>query len=68
MLSSNLYSAISCGDLENPVNGVVVLSGTVFGSLATYSCDSGYILVGEQTRSCQANNQWSGRAPTCKRV
>ena len=58
---------MDCGDLDDPENGQVVLTGTTLRSIATYSCSVGYVLVGEQTRTCQANGQWSGRAPFCRR-
>ena len=60
-----IYIVVSCGDLPNPRFGRVVLTGTTFGSTATYSCQGGYILVGGLTRTCQANGQWSGQAPVC---
>lgn len=59
--------AQECGTLKNPRYGQVVFTGTIFGSTATYSCNTGFILVGEQTRTCQANGKWSGRAATCHR-
>ena len=39
---------------------------TTFGSVANYSCDNGYELVGPSTRMCQANGSWSDTAPSCK--
>ena len=57
--------AVSCSDLPSPDNGQVVLSGTTFTSTATYSCNTGSILVGSSTRLCQADGMWSGEAPTC---
>jgi len=57
---------INCGNLQNPLFGKVVLTGTTFGSSATYSCQRGYILVGGSTRTCQDNGQWSGVAPVCR--
>ena len=59
------HAAVDCGNLQNPRFGRVVLTGTTFGSTATYSCQKGYILVGGSTRTCQANGQWSGQAPVC---
>ena len=46
-------------------NGQVSTTGTTSGHTATYSCNIGYILVGNSTRLCQATGQWSGSAPTC---
>ena len=58
---------VDCGNLTDPANGQVDLtSGTTFGQTATYSCNTGYNLVGDSTRTCQATGQWSGSAPTCQ--
>ena len=60
---------VDCGDLTDPANGQVDLtSGTTFGQTATYSCNTGYNLVGDSTRTCQATGVWSGSAPTCQGV
>ena len=44
-----------------------ISAGTSFGDVARYSCDTGYILNGTAERTCQANGEWSGSAPTCER-
>ena len=60
---------MDCGSLTGPANGQVDLtSGTTFGQTATYSCNTGYNLVGDSTRTCQATGVWSGSAPTCQGV
>lgn len=60
------YIAVDCGDLENPENGVVSLTGTTFTSVATYSCNFGFFFVGgDEVRTCQSNGTWSGTQPTC---
>ena len=38
------------------------------GDRASYTCNSGYELVGQSTRTCQSNGQWSGDAPTCTQI
>ena len=58
---------MDCGDLDDPENGEVSLTGTILGSEATYSCNRGYVLVGESKRVCQSNGEWSGEAPSCER-
>ena len=38
-------------------------------SVATYTCDRAYALVGQPTRTCVRNGadtMWSGQAPTCQ--
>ena len=59
--------AVDCGNLANPTNGRVDLTGTIVDSTATYSCDDRFRLQGQSTRTCQDDGQWSGSAPTCER-
>ena len=60
-----LSTVVDCGPLPNPVNGQVNTTGTTYGQTATYSCNTGYRLLGDSTRTCQATGSWSGSAPTC---
>jgi len=61
-----LAIASNCDRLDNPANGRVVLTGTSLGDTATYSCNDGYELEGDQQRMCQMSRQWSGREPSCR--
>ena len=62
-------TAVDCGDLTDPANGRVDhTAGSSLGQTAQYSCDTGYNLVGDSTRTCQATGNWSGSAPTCQGV
>ena len=45
--------------------GVVMIVDTGLNAEATYSCDEGYNLDGDQTRTCQGSGEWTGAAPTC---
>ena len=36
--------------------------------MARYSCDSGFELIGNTIRTCQANGTWSGMPPICQRI
>ena len=66
---SLVSTAVDCGVLRNPVNGQVNdTNGTIFGQTATYSCNTGYNLVGNSTRMCQADGLWTGSAPSCERM
>ena len=56
-----------------PLNGNTTLSSQQLGvgTTATYSCDPGYVLVGETTRTCEDVNghiigTWNGMMPTCE--
>ena len=62
-----LILTVDCGNLTDPGNGSVTHSaGTTLGQTANYSCDTGYNVVGNSTRTCQAIGNWSGSAPTCQ--
>ena len=59
--------AVDCDSLADPVNGQVThTAGTTLGQTATYSCNAGYNLVGNSTRTCQVTGVWSGSEPTCQ--
>ena len=59
-------TVVDCGTLNTPTNGVVShFNGTTFRQTATYSCNTGYNLVGDSTRICQADGMWSRSEPTC---
>ena len=63
------HTVVDCGSLTDPANGQVNLTaGTTFGQTATYSCNTGYNLVGDSTRACQATGEWSGSTPTCEGI
>ena len=62
-----ILAVVDCGNLTDPANGQVNhTSGTTFGQTATYSCNTGYNLVGDSTHTCQATVEWSGSVPTCQ--
>ena len=47
---------------------VTLTAVTTLGQNATYSCNTGYNLVGDSIRTCQRTGNWSGSAPTCQGV
>ena len=56
---------MDCGSLTDPANGQVNhTTGTILEQTATYSCNTGYNLVGDSTRTCQATGVWSGSEHT----
>ena len=40
-------------------------SGTLSGSTATYTCDTGYTLSGSQSRTCGEDGNWTASEPLC---
>ena len=64
-----LLTVVDCDNLNDPADGSVTLTtGTTFGRTAIYSCNTGYNLVGDSNRTCQATGNWSGSAPTCQGI
>jgi len=65
-----------CSALTAPTNGGISYDSAVpytGGTVAQYSCDAGYFLVGVSMRSCGGNGLntvgvWDGSAPTCSRM
>ena len=56
-----------CGPLYRPPNGFVdVSNGTAYGSVAVYTCDIGYTLIGQEIRTCRLSGCWSNESPTCR--
>ena len=69
----------ACLDLPLLNNGRIMLTpgnhslNLSLGSVATFSCNTGFALVGQTTRVCEDTNEgaattgtWSGTAPTCE--
>ena len=50
---------IDCDNPGTPTNGDTMISSTTFGSVATHTCDDGYVLVGSSQRACIENRNWS---------
>ena len=75
VLFSSINSDITCETLGSFVNGIITYrtdrtSPFDFGTTATYSCNEGYYLVGEDVRTCVedvsgVNGIWSGSTPRC---
>ena len=58
-----------CPPLTDPPNGVVVVNPTpIEGDVATYSCNSGFTLVGNLERVCQSDRTWSRSVPVCQQI
>ena len=38
------------------------------GTLATYSCNVGFALMGSDSRECLEGGVWSGATPTCEGI
>ncbi|XP_068703322.1 signal peptide, CUB and EGF-like domain-containing protein 3 [Montipora foliosa] len=64
----------SCPAIPVISNGTVTPTfsttiGNLFGEKCYYSCNTGYRLNGNSSRTCQANEEWDDKAiPTCEKV
>ena len=56
---------VECGTLDDPTNGMVTVSTTIYNSVATYSCNIGHNLTGNDMRMCLETGSWSSSEPTC---
>ncbi len=66
VINSRLFTAVDCGSLDALSNGAVdTSSGTTFMMTATYTCNTGYNIVGSESRTCGASGVWSREAPVC---
>jgi hypothetical protein len=60
---------VSCSALT--IQNGTVSGGTTYNDTATYRCDTGYeldLFVGNTTRKCGADKEWTGSAPKCNPV
>ncbi|CAH1267495.1 CSMD3 [Branchiostoma lanceolatum] len=56
----------SCPQLT-PVQHGGTSGGSYYGDVVTYHCDPGYEISGDEKRTCQSDQTWSGTQPTCNR-
>ena len=71
VFSCTQHSSLSiaeCPDLTDPANGVVVMTGNSVGDTATFTCNSGFELVGAATVTCQDDRQWTDLPSACQIV
>ena len=57
-----------CPELTGFENGDIQLTDeNLYDSVATFSCNEGYLLNGGSSRQCEAGG-WSGVTPFCERI
>ena len=59
---------VDCGDPGIPKNGERTGDNFTYESIVSYSCDSGYELIGDTTIICKEDNLWNTSIPTCDPV
>ena len=60
-----LLHAGGSGDPGTSCGITPIVNGTAVNNTVTYTCQSGYILSGNSTRTCHTNGHWTGSVPTC---
>jgi hypothetical protein len=61
-------TAVDCGILPHPSNGMRNGMATIYNSTVQFDCDTGYNLTGSSTRTCRADGTWSGQQAHCNIV
>ena len=63
----NPNTGVQCLTLDPPSNGRLKIAGPGgYGDVATYTCDTGFYLVGMSQHACHSDGTWSGSEPTCE--
>ena len=63
---------VSCSSLGNPTNGMINCSlgddgAPSYEDTCSFTCNTGYVLNGSESRTCQSDGRWSGNSATCSR-
>ncbi|XP_078692370.1 P-selectin-like isoform X2 [Branchiostoma floridae x Branchiostoma belcheri] len=62
-------ATIQCPTLVAPANGALTpIGANSYRTVVTFTCNSGYVLNGVTSATCQADGTWSGPVPTCTPV
>ena len=62
----SIFTACPSGQVSAPVDGSVTFTYSYyFESVATFTCDDGYDLIGECQLVCLSDGNWSGSKPSC---
>ena len=67
-----LFRVVVCPSLTYPNNGIMTCSLGDDGTLSdkdtcSFTCNTGYELIGSDARTCQSDGSWSGSEATCNR-
>ncbi|NXM71505.1 LYAM3 protein, partial [Serilophus lunatus] len=64
--------SIKCSALSTPKMGQAACSHPhghfTFGSKCSFSCQTGFVLMGPESRKCTAMGTWTGDTPQCKAI
>lgn len=60
-----IHFTTDCPSLQVTDGYVNTTDGKRYGSVASYKCTSGFILVGDENRTCEDDSMWSGTDSIC---
>ncbi|CAH1242671.1 FBN3 [Branchiostoma lanceolatum] len=58
---------VTCPTLAAPENGAVT-GGNSYQDVVQFTCNHGYQLIGDSSRTCQADGTWTGADPACRDI
>ena len=63
---------VSCPSLDDPSNGMINCSPgddefPTYEDTCNFTCNTGYVITGSNTRTCQSDGSWSGSIAMCER-
>ncbi|XP_065826820.1 sushi, von Willebrand factor type A, EGF and pentraxin domain-containing protein 1-like isoform X2 [Oscarella lobularis] len=58
--------AFGCRKLQNLRNGLISTNDTSITATVNFSCNSGFVLNGVRSITCQSNGTWSSHEPSCQ--
>ena len=59
---------VSCVTVNAPLNGIIVNMGQdtyTYGDSVSFSCNTGYMIAGNESITCLADGNWNGSTPLC---
>ena len=67
-----MCTSVSCTSLSDPNNGMINCSlgddgVPSYEDTCNFTCNTGYELTGNDTRTCQSDRSWSGTDAMCRR-
>ena len=62
-----MYIAVDCQGLAAIKNGAIYYNTgkTTYSTIAQYTCNTGYNLIGSESRICQSDGTWNSTDPSC---
>ncbi|XP_020788822.2 E-selectin [Boleophthalmus pectinirostris] len=61
-------AAVQCSTLTEQSNLIITCDNITFGSSCSFSCATGFSLVGPKTITCTSSAEWSSSMPFCEAV